>query len=98
MKRALPGPLKTHGAVADDDLAVAGDELVECRDAVYFGAAAAARAARRVRDAALLRAIGEDRLQRGAVETRDRDAGEPLVDRQLVACMHDLGDRYPAPR
>ena len=83
---------RTRRAVADDDLAMAGNELIEARHPLDLRAAPAAGAARGVRDAALLGAVGEDGLERRAVEPRDGHPGEALIDRQLVARVDDLGN------
>ena len=92
VKRALARAGETDGPVADDDLVMAGNELIEARHPLDLGAAPAAGAARGVRDAALLGAVGEDGLERRAVEPRDGHPGEALIDRQLVARIDDLGN------
>ncbi len=81
---------QAHGAVADDDLLVAGDEIVEGGDAQRVGAALAAGACGLIRLAAQLGAVGEDRLQRFPVEPRHGEGGETGIDRFFVADVNDL--------
>ena len=52
MQRAFALPDEAHGAVADDDFLVAGDEVVERVDAERLGAPLAARTRGAVRLAA----------------------------------------------
>ena len=72
-------------------------KLVERLDAELLRAQPAAGTGGIVRLAAPLRAIGEDRLQRRAVETRDRQLGQAQVDRLLVAGVHDRRHGQPVP-
>ncbi len=98
VERTLAGAGETDASVAHDNLAVAGNELIEVGDALDLRAAAAAGAACGIRDAPLLRAVGEDGLERRAIKPRDGHPGETLIDRQLVARVYDLGDRCLAAR
>ena len=92
MQRAFALPDEAHGALADDDFLVAGDEVVERVDAERLGAPLAARTRGAVRLAAQLGAVGEDRLERSSVEPGHRQLAQCHVDRALMAGVYDLGD------
>ena len=82
--------------ILERDLRMARDELVERLDTELLHAQPAAGTGCIVRLAAALRAVGEDRLQARAIETRNGQLREPHIDRLLVAGMHDGRDREPA--
>ena len=106
MQRAFAAPDQAHGPIADDDLFVAGDEVVERVDTKLLGAPLAAGTRGAFGLAAELGAVGQDRLQRAPLEPGDRQLVQRNVDRALMAGVHDFGDgrgsgedpRHKAPR
>ena len=92
MSLSVPEPLRRTGESREGDLGVARDEIVEGLDAELLHLQPAARTGGIVRLAAPLGAIGQDRLQRRAIEPGHGQLGETHIDGLLVARMHDGGD------
>ena len=91
----VPLTAQAQRRVREVDLRMPGNEVVERLDAEPVHPQPAAGTGCLVRLAAPLRAIGQDRLQRRAVEARDRQLGQADIDRLLVAGMHDRRHRQP---
>ena len=89
---------EAHTGGIHDDFLVAGDEGVECVDALHIGAALAPRARGLIRLAPELCAVGEDGLQRLAVKAGDGKFGQTLIDGPLMARVNHPGDLHARPR
>jgi hypothetical protein len=68
------------------------NKLVERGDPQPAGTQAATRACCIVSLAALLGAVGEDRLERRAIEVRHPEGRQCGIDGALMAGLHDRGD------